>query len=82
MGDRLMFRAFSRGRAADEAPALVTGGHVVTSEFSTATCRFTLCCTCGAAFDTNHIDEALEWHELHMTLAPLVDQLDAAAPAA
>jgi hypothetical protein len=77
-----MFRAFTRGRAAHEAAAPVTGGHVVTSEFSTAVCRFTLCCTCGAAFDTNHIDEALEWHELHMTLAPLADQLAAAAPAA
>jgi hypothetical protein len=77
-----MFRAFTRGRAAHEAAAPVPGAHSVTSDFSTATCRFTLCCTCGAAFDTNYIDEALEWHELHMTLAPLADQLDAAAHAA
>jgi hypothetical protein len=51
---------------------------VVTSDFSSSLCRFVLDCTCGAAFDTNYIDEALEWRELHLTLAPLEDQLAAA----
>jgi hypothetical protein len=52
--------------------------HVVDSTFSTALCRFVLACSCGARFDTNYIDEALEWHELHVSLAPLNDQLAAA----
>jgi hypothetical protein len=56
----------------------VGGAHVVTSDFSSSLCRFVLDCTCGAAFDTNYIDEALEWRELHLTLAPLEDQLAAA----
>jgi hypothetical protein len=47
-------------------------------DFSSSLCRFVLDCTCGAAFDTNYIDEALEWRELHLTLAPLEDQLAAA----
>lgn len=49
--------------------------HAITSEFSTGLCRFVLECSCGATFDTNTIDEALEWHELHLMLAPLEDQL-------
>jgi hypothetical protein len=57
------------------APA--SPAHAVTSEFSNEICRFVLTCNCGSTFDTNLIDEALEWHELHMQLAPLNDELDA-----
>jgi hypothetical protein len=76
-----MFRRLARSsevahRTAQDAR---TPAHVVTSDFSTATCRFVLECTCGARFDTNYIDEALEWHELHRELAPLADQLGAIA---
>ena len=49
--------------------------HQVRSDFSYALCRFTLDCSCGAHADTPYIDEALEWHELHLQLAPLADQL-------
>ena len=74
-----MFRRLSR--SAETSPSSARGtstpSHVVSSEFSTATCRFVLECTCGARFDTNYIDAALEWHELHRELAPLADQLGA-----
>lgn len=53
--------------------------HRVSSDFCYAICRFTLDCTCGAHFDTPFIDEALEWHELHERLAPLVDQMQTTA---
>jgi hypothetical protein len=58
-----------------EAPAVALPTHQVTSEFVTGLCRFTLSCTCGAEFDTPYIDEALEYRELHTSLAPLADQL-------
>lgn len=51
--------------------------HVIESDFSKALCRFTLDCSCGAHFDTRYIDEALEWRELHESLAPISDQLPA-----
>jgi len=51
----------------------------VTSEFSTSICRFVLECSCGVAFDTNFIDEALEWREMHQAFGPLSDQLAAAS---
>jgi hypothetical protein len=74
-----MFRRLSKRATAPVAVcARATDAHVVDSTFSTALCRFVLECTCGARFDTNHIDEALEWHELHVSLAPLHDQLAAA----
>ena len=53
------------------------GDHVIESDFSKALCRFTLDCSCGAHFDTRYIDEALEWRELHESLAPISDQLTA-----
>jgi hypothetical protein len=49
--------------------------HVMTSGFDTSICRFVLECTCGDHFDTRYIDEALEYRELHTTLAPLADAL-------
>lgn len=51
--------------------------HMIESGYAKGQCRFTLDCSCGAHFDTPHIDEALEWRELHETLAPLTDQLPA-----
>jgi hypothetical protein len=67
-----------KATAVTEDHGHVGGAHVVTSEFSSSLCRFVLDCTCGAVFDTNYIDEALEWRELHLTLAPLEDQFAAA----
>lgn len=55
-----------------DAPA---NAHDMSSEYSAATCRFVLDCSCGAHFDTPYIDEALEIRELHETLAPLADQM-------
>jgi len=75
-----MFRRLNRRATAPAAvKERVEFAHVVTSEFSTSLCRFVLVCSCGTMFDTNYIDAALEWRELHLTLAPLEDQL-AAAP--
>jgi len=51
--------------------------HTVESDFNYGLCRFTLDCSCGVHFDTPFIDEALEWRELHVQLAPLADQLPA-----
>jgi hypothetical protein len=70
-----MFRRLSRKTSAEVLHERVGAAHVVTSDFSTSLCRFVLECSCGELFDTNYIDEALEWRELHMTLAPLEDQL-------
>lgn len=67
---------FRRDRQA--APLRATGPertHVLTSDFSSALCRFVLDCSCGAHFDTPFIDEALEYREMHERLAPLVDQM-------
>jgi hypothetical protein len=74
-----MFRRLARhSGAGDPARRVATAPtHVITSEFSAARCRFVLECSCGVSFDTNYIDEALEWRELHTTLAPLEDQLAA-----
>jgi hypothetical protein len=49
--------------------------HAVTSDYRAGICRFTLSCTCGVAYDTPYIDEALDWRELHERLAPLTDQM-------
>jgi hypothetical protein len=51
--------------------------HVVESDFSFEVCRFVLTCSCGDAHETRYIDEALEWRELHLSLAPLADRLAA-----
>ena len=51
--------------------------HRIESAFATSLCRFTLDCSCGVHFDTPFIDEALEWRELHETLAPLADKMPA-----
>jgi hypothetical protein len=53
--------------------------HVIESTFSPAICRFVLSCACGERHETRYIDEALEWRELHLALAPLSDRL--ASPA-
>lgn len=52
-------------------------GHRVDSTFDYSTCHFVLTCSCDARFETNHIDEALEWSEMHKAMAPLADQLGA-----
>jgi hypothetical protein len=52
-------------------------GHRVESTFDYATCHFVLTCSCSSRFETNHIDEALEWSEMHKAMAPLADQLTA-----
>jgi len=51
--------------------------HEMTSEFDTSVCRFVLDCTCGARYDTRYIDEALELREMHLAMAPLIDELEA-----
>lgn len=67
---------FTRARRTLEQPAQrPANAHEMTSDFSTATCRFVLDCSCGAHFDTPYIDEALEIRELHELLAPMSDQL-------
>jgi hypothetical protein len=50
---------------------------MIESAFATGLCRFTLACSCGVHFDTPYIDEALQWRDLHETLAPLADKLPA-----
>mgnify|MGYP000323007158 FL=1 len=52
-------------------------GHRVESTFDYSTCHFVLTCSCASRFETNHIDEALEWSEMHKAMAPLADQLTA-----
>ena len=52
-------------------------GHRVESTFDYSTCHFVLTCTCSSRYETNHIDEALEWSEMHKAMAPLADQLSA-----
>lgn len=59
------------------ATVMIEPGHHVESGFDMSTCRFRLRCSCGTEFDTRYIDEALEWREMHETLAPLADQLTA-----
>ncbi len=56
-------------------PSADLRAHRVTSDFDSGRCRFTLDCACGVRHDTPFIDEALEWRELHESLAPLADQL-------
>lgn len=55
-------------------PKLVPA-HAIESTFCAGRVRFELECSCGATFDTPYIDEALEWHEMHLRLAPIADQL-------
>ena len=75
-GVNTVFGRISRtGTARNQAPRRPEPTHVVESEFSTSLCRFVLECTCGEHFDTNYIDEALEWRELHLLMAPLADEL-------
>jgi hypothetical protein len=50
--------------------------HQMTSVFDDSVCRFVLACTCGAHYDTRYIDEALELRELHLAMAPLIDELE------
>lgn len=45
------------------------------STFTYGRCRFVLTCSCGDTFDTPYIDEALEYHEMHIALAPLSDRM-------
>jgi hypothetical protein len=55
--------------------SIAAPAHQMTSDFVVGLCRFTLTCTCGAAYDTPYIDEVLELRELHEAFAPLADQL-------
>ena len=77
---RLPFPFRSERHLTELAPPLHDSAHTITSSFSYALCRFVLDCTCGYRFDTPYIDEALEYHELHQTLAPLADRLDQDVP--
>lgn len=70
------FLSRRRAHAATTAVVIETGHHVE-SGFDAGSCRFRLHCSCGTEFDTRYIDEALEWREMHETLAPLADQLSA-----
>ncbi len=51
--------------------------HQTESTFVMGKCRFLVQCTCGSSIETRYIGEALEWQDLHTTLAPLSDQLTA-----
>ena len=79
----MLFRRTTRHAVTERSleRALSRPTHRVTSEFSPSICRFVLECTCGVTFDTNYIDEALEWRELHQSLAPLSDRLTAGSRA-
>lgn len=67
----------SFGRRSVEVAERPASAHQIESDFCSAICRFVLDCSCGAHHDTPYIDEALEWRELHASLAPLSDQLTA-----
>lgn len=74
----MSIRFLTRRRSpAAQAQPVPQSAHQIESGFDASTCRFRLHCTCGTEFDTRYIDEALEWRELHKTLAPLTDQLSA-----
>ena len=45
--------------------------------FDYSTCHFVLTCTCGTTYETNHIDEALEWSEEHREMYSLRDRVSA-----
>ncbi|MBI1349934.1 MAG: hypothetical protein GC156_02315 [Actinomycetales bacterium] len=64
-----------RDRAVTDTTPPLHHDHLISSRFDTGICRFVLECSCGDHFDTRYIDEALEYRELHETLAPLADQL-------
>lgn len=66
---------FRRTRSSVSTIERPVSPHVMESTFCYAMCRFVLTCTCGEEFDTPYIDEALEYRELHLALAPLNDQL-------
>jgi len=70
---KVHFPLFSRR----ESPVLQRSvpAHQIESDFCMAICRFVLECSCGARHETPYIDEALEWHELHLRIAPLTDEL-------
>ena len=74
------FSFMHRARSSESPVQLLTLrplNHVIESAFATGLCRFTLDCSCGVHFDTPYIDEALQWRDLHETLAPLADKLPA-----
>ena len=74
------FSFMHRARSSESPVQLLTRrptNHVIESAFATGLCRFTLDCSCGVHFDTPYIDEALQWRDLHETLAPLADRLPA-----
>ena len=74
------FPFMTRSRQPRVLADLVTprpGDHLIESDYRQGLCRFTLDCSCGAHFETRYIDEALEWREMHESLAPIGDQLPA-----
>lgn len=77
-----MHLPFRRTRSATATLERPVRAHVIESGFCYARCRFELTCTCGASYDTSCIDEALEFREMHLKLAPLSDQLSDEVPAA
>lgn len=70
-----MFRRSNKRALTTQSRPHIAPAHVVESEFSSSVCRFLVHCSCGDSVDTNYIDEALEWRELHLQLAPLMDEL-------
>lgn len=68
---------FRRTRTAVSTIEFPESAHVMESTFCYAKCRFVLTCTCGEEFDTPYIDEALEYRQMHLELAPLADLLPA-----
>lgn len=64
-----------RHEAAPRAATKPAPAHAIESGYAADRCRFSLTCACGASHDTPFIDEALEWRELHLRLAPLADRL-------
>lgn len=64
-----------RDQHADASAAKPVPAHVLDSGYLADRCRFEIRCSCGAVHDTPYIDEALEWRELHLRLAPIADRL-------
>jgi hypothetical protein len=69
------FRIRRDRQVTETTPPPLHDDHVMASRFDAGICRFVLECACGHRFDTRYIDEALEYRELHESLAPLADQL-------
>ncbi len=69
-----LFKRPAAAAAPSRAPKF---GHQVDSTFDYSSCHFVLTCTCGTTYETNHIDEALEWSEEHREMYSLRDRVSA-----